>query len=93
MGVRQARPRLPTVLRLVAEGQPVMLSRRGKPAAVVLPAGVGEVWQRDVGGWEAGPQRDRRATTAGEPVAGDGGLGGRCPGRLTGGMRLLWRVG
>lgn len=77
MGVRQARAQLPAVLRLAAEGQPVMLTRHGMPVAVLLPAAAGDLWQRHLDdNQRAGLRQDQQGTTAGGPPADDANRGG-----------------
>ena len=75
MGVRQARAQLPAVLRLAAEGQPVMLTCHGMPVAVLLPASAGDLWQRHLDDDQrAGMRHDQQGTTAdGPPPSDDAG--------------------
>lgn len=45
VGVRQARAELPTLLDDVAAGEPVTITRHGRPVAALLPAEAVQVWQ------------------------------------------------
>lgn len=57
IGVRQARAELPALVGGIEDGEPVTITRHGKPAAAILPAAAVEVWQRHQ---EAEAARERR---------------------------------
>jgi prevent-host-death family protein len=77
MGVRQARAQLTAVVRQAASGQPVLLTRHGRPVAVVLPAEAEQMWRAQHGGRdERDPGADEDAEVAGPAAAGTGAVDG-----------------
>lgn len=66
VGVRQARAELPTLLDAVAAGEPVTITRHGRPVAALLPAEAVEVWQAHVRERAERGEREAAETAAGE---------------------------
>ena len=63
IGIRQARAELPAIVGGIESGEPVTITRHGKPLAAILPAAAAEVWQHHQAA-EAERQRQHAAQQA-----------------------------
>ncbi len=75
MGVRQARAQLMAVVRQAASGRPVLLTRHGRPVAVVLPPEAEQVWRAHLGGRDSGRGEQEPGIGEGVEARGTGAAG------------------